>query len=112
MKHLRILDQLVHLNRLIARAAKDIGRHDKDLARQMRRAAVSAASNAAEGAYNRGANRNNQLTLAMCSGRELVIQLRIAGACGYLENQRAEKLASLADGCVAQLYRLMKASTR
>ncbi len=109
MKQLRVLDQLINLNRDVAAAAKRIARHDGDLARQMRRAAVSTASNAAEGAYNRKGNRTNQLNVAMCSGRELVVQLRIAGACGYLSESLAQRLAERADRCVAQLYRLSQA---
>ncbi len=106
MKQLRVFDELINLNRDVAQAAKRIARYDADLARQMRRAAVSAASNAAEGAYNRKGNRTNQLNVAMCSGRELVVQLRIAGACGYLTEPNAMELAERVDRCVAQLYRL------
>ena len=103
---LRIMDTIVSSVGRMHRLAQGLARHDKDLACQLRRAATSVGLNAAEGLHARGGNRTLRLDSAMCSGREVMMALRIAGAAGYLDpNQAAHEVSEL-DRIVATLYRL------
>jgi len=76
---LRILDDIVEAVGAVHRLSRVIGRHDSDLAKQMRRAVTSVGLNAGEGLYASGANRTLRLESAMNSGREVILALRIAG---------------------------------
>jgi hypothetical protein len=62
--------------------------------------------NAAEGLFARGGNRTTRLDSAMCSGREVIMALRIAGAAGYLETECVALEVRELDRIVATLYRL------
>jgi four helix bundle protein len=72
----------------------------------MRSAASSLGLNAGEGIAARGGKRTNQLDIAMCSGREVIMALRIAGAAGYLHSELVAHEAADVDRIVATLYRL------
>jgi four helix bundle protein len=61
-----------------------IERRDRDLGRQLRRAASSIALNLAEGMYSRGGNRNVRYHSALGSLRETRACLEVAHAFGYL----------------------------
>ena len=102
---LRIIDEIVEMIARVHRLSRKVARHDADLAKQMRRAVSSVGLNANEGLYGRGGNRTAKLDVAMCSGREVVMALRIAGAAGYLEPDVAVGAARVVDGIVGGLYR-------
>jgi four helix bundle protein len=106
MSKLRIVDDIVVAVGRLHRLARSVARHDRDLAGQMKSAASSLGLNAGEGLYGRGAKRTSQLDIAMCSGREVVMALRIAGAAGYLHTESAAQEAADVDRIVATLYRL------
>ena len=61
-----------------------IGRHDRNLADQLRRAATSIPLNINEGLYSRGGNRSARLNTAMASAKECEACLDAAEALGYL----------------------------
>jgi len=61
-----------------------IERRDRDLARQLRRAASSIALNLGEGMYSRGKNRTVRYHTALGSMRETRACLEVAVAFGYL----------------------------
>ena len=61
-----------------------IGRHDRNLADQLRRAATSVPLNIYEGLYSRGGNRSARLSTAMASAKECEACLDTAEALGYL----------------------------
>jgi four helix bundle protein len=106
MNKLRIVDDIVVAVGRLHRVARRLARHDRDLAGQMKSAASSLGLNAGEGLYGRGGKRTSQLDVAMCSGREVVMALRIAGAAGYLQTEAAAREAADVDSIVATLYRL------
>ena len=66
-----------------------IDRHDRDLGRQLRRAASSVALGVAEGMYSRGKNRAARYHTALGSARETMACLEVAVAMGYLEQADA-----------------------
>jgi len=79
------------------------------LSSQMRRAAISAPSNIAEGAAGRSSVQfRNYLSVAIGSLNELATQLEIAHRIGYLDVATFEDAESLADECLAVTYGLRK----
>ncbi len=73
--------------------AARIAREDRDLARQLRRAATSVVLNIAEGERQRGGNRRARFETAIGSASESVACLDCAVALGYVEKS-AEVLAA------------------
>lgn len=67
-----------------ARVAAQLERHDRDLARQMRRAAASVPLNVAEGMYSRGKLRGARYHTALGSARETLACIEVAAAMGYV----------------------------
>lgn len=81
---LRIHDVVLELIAEVAPLAVAIGRHDADLAKQLRRALSSVALNVAEGSGQRGARRASHYSIALGSARESWSALRVAAAWGYV----------------------------
>jgi four helix bundle protein len=81
---LRIHDVVLQLIAEVAPLAVAIGRHDADLAKQLRRALSSVALNVAEGSGQRGARRGSHYSIALGSARESWSALRVAAAWGYV----------------------------
>jgi four helix bundle protein len=100
------VDEIVDVVGRVHRLAREVGRHDGDLGKQLRTAATSLGLNAGEGAFARGGKRTNQLDTAMCSGREAILALRIAGAAGYLGAEVVATEADAIDKIVATLHKL------
>lgn len=101
---MRILDSLESMVRDIHRLADRVARHDRDLAGQMKRAANSAALNGSEGVWAKAGKRRSRLEDALNSGRETVMALRIARACGYLPAADAVGAIRTLDGIIAVLW--------
>ena len=79
------------------------------LSSQMRRAAISAPSNIAEGAAGRSSVQfRNYLSVAIGSLNELATQLEIALGIGYLDAKTSGDTESLVDECLAVTYGLRK----
>ena len=76
-----ILDVLRELRPVVAR----IEVHDRDLARQLRRAATSIALNCSEGSGSNGGTRRERYRNALGSARETGACLDAAMALGYVE---------------------------
>ncbi len=68
---LRIYFVALEMCRDVARVAKEIERHDKNLADQIRRAGTSVALNIAEGSGAYGGNRRQRYHTAMGSAGEV-----------------------------------------
>ena len=64
----------------------DIGRRDRDLEDQIRRAASSVALNIAEGSGSFGKMRTVRYRTALGSARETLACLRVAEAFGYVDS--------------------------
>ncbi len=83
------------------------------LVSQMRRAAVSAPSNIAEGAADRSKEQfRNFLSITIGSLNELNTQLEIAFRIGYLTKEYYDKAQNLTDECLAVTYGLKKSIER
>jgi len=88
---LRTYPVTLDMARDAARAAKRIALIDKDLARQMRRAAASVPLNTAEGSGSRGGNRRARYENALGSAEEVRAIYDVAAAMEYLpEPPRAQ----------------------
>ena len=103
---LRIVDEIVEMVGRVHGLAGRVGRRDADLARQMKRSSASVGLNAGEGLCSPNGNRTVRLESAMCSGRETIMALRIAGAAGYLEHGEVTGEVARIDRMVGGLYKL------
>ena len=79
---------------------------DRNLADQLRRAATSAALNAAEGNQRTGRDRAARFRIAAAECAEAVAAIRIAVAWGYVADEAATAALGLADRLGAILWRL------
>jgi four helix bundle protein len=84
-----------------------IERKDSDLARQMRRAAASAALNTAEAQGSRGRNSSLRFSTALGSMRETKACLDVAVAMGHIESVSVHTARKM-DGICGSLYRLAR----
>lgn len=92
---------------LLRPAMARIERRDRDLGRQLRRAASSIALNVAEGMYSRGGNEFARYHSALGSARETIACLEVAVAMGYLARADPIVLDRL-DRIVGSLFRLVQ----
>jgi four helix bundle protein len=83
---LRIYDTVIEVLRELRPVLTAIEGHDKDLARQLRRAASSIALNVSEGSGCHGGTRRERYRNALGSARETGACLDVAMACGYVES--------------------------
>ena len=90
----------------LAPVAKQISKHDKDLARQLRRAASSTVLNIAEGSHSDPGNRKARYFTAAGSAKETLAALHLAVAWGYIQ---VENTTLLADRVVRLTYGLANA---
>jgi four helix bundle protein len=82
---LRIYSTVIEVLRELRPVVTAIEGHDKDLARQLRRAASSIALNVSEGSGCHGGTRRERYRNALGSARETGACLDVAMACGYVE---------------------------
>jgi four helix bundle protein len=90
----------------VYRLARHVERHDKDLARQMRRASSSGALNMAEGMHGRAGNRIARFHDSMGSARETRACLHVCVAAGFVAQSAIEADLDRIDYVVASLYRI------
>ena len=83
-----------------------IARRDRDLARQIRRAASSVALNVAEGNRRAGQDRTHHFRIAAGSADEVRVALQVAQAWGYVERSVLTDPLALLDRELAMLFRL------
>ena len=81
---LRIYTTVIEVLGLLRPVMAQIERHDRDLARQLRRASASVALNVAEGSGSRGGTRRERYHNALGSARETGACLDVAEALGYV----------------------------
>ncbi len=70
--------------RAVGPLAVELGRFDRDLARQLKRGIASVVLNVAEGSGCSGGKRRQRYQDALGSARESLAALDIAEACGYI----------------------------
>ena len=102
---LRIYDVALAVLRGLGPVIAEIGRHDADLARQLRRCGSSIALNIAEGSYARKGNKAALYAVALGSAKETRACLDVAAALGYLGAIDDEVDRGL-DSICAVLFRL------
>ncbi|HEX6243431.1 MAG TPA: four helix bundle protein [Polyangiales bacterium] len=105
---MRVYRQAVEMNRQLAGVAGVIERRDRDLLRQLKRAASSVALNLAEGLGTTAGNRELRFQTALGSAKEVQACLDVADAWGYLGDRHGEMRRSV-DVTVAMLVSLVKA---
>ncbi len=98
----------LELVRAAAPVIRRIERADKDLGRQLRRAASSTVLNLAEGDHNDPGNQRARFYTAAGSAKETKSALQVAEAFGYVTDAATLELA---DRVVALTYKLAR-STR
>jgi four helix bundle protein len=81
---LRIYETVIEVIGMLGPAMGQIEMHDRDLARQLRRASGSVALNIAEGSGSRGGTRRERYQNALGSARETVACLDVATSLGYV----------------------------
>ena len=82
---LRIYSDTVTLLSTIRPVIAGISRHDRDLARQLRRAATSVLLNPAEGSGQRGGHRRERYRTALGSAWEIRACIDAGVALGYVD---------------------------
>ncbi len=105
--NLHVWHQARQLIKIVSSVTADM-RTEGDLKAQMRRAAISVASNIAEGS-ERGSDRDflRFLAIANASAAEVEAQAIIAGDCDCLSEQHATSIADQARVAGRMLNRLM-----
>jgi len=81
---LRIYPVILSFVEEVAPLFARIGRHDPDLARQLRRSSVAVVLNAAEGMYARGRLRTHSYNLALREMRESYAALEVSVRLRYI----------------------------
>ena len=104
---LRIYETMIEVLGRLTPVAAEIEGHDRDLARQLRRAASSVALNVAEGSGSSGGTRRERYRNALGSARETGACLDVALACGYVEAVDAGLLDRL-DQVRATLFKVAR----
>jgi four helix bundle protein len=103
---LRIYAVIVDFLRGLRPVITQIELHDRDLARQLRRAASSIALNVSEASGSNGGTRRERYRNALGSARETGACIDVAMAFGYVEEVNAELLDAL-DHVRATLVKLV-----
>ena len=96
---------------LVAQLAKlvpDLERRDRDLAKQLRRAASSTVLNIAEGSRREGGDRTYHYRVAAGSNAETRACLQAAAAWGHVAPAAAATALATQDRVAAMLYRLTR----
>jgi four helix bundle protein len=81
---LRIYDDAIAVIGMLRPVMVQIGRHDSDLMRQLRRCSASMALNIAEGSYARAGNQKALFGVALGSAKETRACIDVANALGYV----------------------------
>ena len=87
-----------------------IAKHDRDLARQFRRAASSVALNIAEGRGGQGGNARLRFQTALQSARECRACIDVATAWRYVSADQAKPALGGFDEVAAMLWTLTRRS--
>ena len=103
---MRIYEVSLQVVESVSSLANRVQQHDRDLARQMRRACSSVTLNIAEGMYSRAGNRLARFHDAMGSAKETMACLQVCVAAKYLAQSQVHADLARIDHVVGGLYRL------
>jgi four helix bundle protein len=104
---LRIYETTVRVLQGLKPVVAEIETHDRDLARQLRRASTSVLLNISEGGGSRGGTRRERYRNALGSARETGACLDAAVALGYVESVDGALLTAL-DAVRATLWKVAR----
>jgi four helix bundle protein len=104
---LRIYTTIISFLHDLRPMVSQIEAHDRDLARQLRRASSSIALNVTEASGSAGGTRRERYRNALGSARETGACLDVALAFGYVEDVDAQLLDAL-DHIRATLFRVVR----
>src|SRR5260370_3152530 len=96
---LRIYSTVIEALRMLRPVIAEIEKHDRDLARQLRRASASVALNVSEGSGCHGGTRTERYRNALGSARETCACLDVADARCYVSRVHAPPLSPLQPAC-------------
>ena len=102
----RVLDASYSLISALVPVVAAVGRHDRSLRDQLRRAATSIPLNLAEGFGQEGGHKKQRFLTALGSAREVVAILEVARRWQYVSAADAAEAARLLDSIAAMTYRL------
>ena len=100
------LEVILEIIRLLRPLVAEIARHDRDLARQIRRAANGMLLNASEARQRTGGDRLHLYRTGRGSASEVTDALRAAVAWGCLAEARTVEVEAKLDRARAMLWRL------
>jgi four helix bundle protein len=101
---LNIYSKAIAVLRWLRAVIAGIETHDRDLARQLRRASTSIVLNLSEGSGSRGGTRRERYSNALGSARETTACLDAALALGYVDSLDADMLDAI-DHVIAVLVK-------
>ena len=101
-----VLESSLALAGELVELLRQVGRKDRSLADQMRRAAQSVVLNCAEAQHARGKRSVDRFSIAYGEASELKAALRLVRVFGYAEV--GEQLMRRCDEVCAMLYRLSR----
>ncbi len=104
----RAQDSSFELARVLSDLLRQLGRKDRDLVQQIRRATNSIALNLAEGNGRAGKDRLHHFRIARGSVLEVQAGLRLAVAWGFVADARVQRPLSLVDDLLAMLGGLLR----
>ena len=104
----RVLDQSIDLIHALRGVVLRLDRTDRDLAKQLRRAATSIALNLGESQGRAGKDRVHFVRVALGSAEEVRTALRVAVAWGHVQSAQAQPCLAHLDGVVAVLFKLTR----
>ena len=87
---LKVYDVSLEMVRMLKPVVEVVGRRDRALADQMRRAASSVVLNIAEGTESLGGNQRSRYRTALGSAGETAAALDVAMAWDYVAKERAQ----------------------
>ena len=108
MAGLRILDVAIEMVADVMVLVRLLEGKDRDLSRQLKRAAMSVAAQIGEGDEARKGNKPARLQSALAEAREVKVHLRLAVACRYLSLKEVSVAMDRADHCCAVLWKLTR----
>ena len=103
----RIYEDCLELLRECAPIWRTVNKIDRDLARQLKRSAMSVRANVAEGMSRSDGNMRVRFECAIGSARETRCHLEVAEVLGYVSRDQMERAHDLADKIAASLYRCL-----
>ncbi len=103
-----LLDRIITIITGARPLVEAVGRKDRDLESQLRRALSSVALNLAEGFGCHAGNARLRFRTALGSLYEARAALRVAGAWGYLDGASANRVVAELDSLGARLFGLAR----